>query len=201
MRSRLVLILVSLSLSAFAEEPKKLKGSKKENAPKLDLGLPQFGEIPKDQKLESAKPKAETLSGPSGTRAEEGYTVVRVVHGKAFMRSPEGSKPSTPYPAVMATSGNPWQTEKFGTVVRVKSPAKRGARIELAILDQRGDTIMEASGELRFPTGSDEAEWQVDWEPTAIRNPGEFQVLVRVGGNPLGTFPFKVVAEGAAPAK
>jgi len=33
-----------------------------------------------------------------------------------------------------------------------------------------------------------------------IRNPGEFQVLVRVGGNPLGTFPLKV-AVGPADSK
>jgi hypothetical protein len=112
------------------------------------------------------------------------------VHGKSFIRSPEGAKAATPFPQVTVTA-NPYMTEKFSSVVRVKSPAKKNARIEVAILDQRSDTVMEASGELRFGTG-DEAEWQVDWEPSGIRNPGEFQVLVRIGGNPLGTFPLKV---------
>lgn len=191
------LAVLSLSLVTFADEPKKLKGSKKESAPKLDLGLPKFGEIPKDQKLENASGKGETQQqGPSGVRVDEGYSVVRVVHGKGFIRAPDGAKPSTPFPQVTATT-NPLMTEKFSTVVRVKSPAKKNTRIEVAILDPRSDTVMEASGELRFGTG-DEAEWQVDWEPSGIRNPGDFQVLVRIGGNPLGTFPLKVAT--AAPA-
>ncbi len=200
MRSLLVLIVVSLSLSALAEEPKKLKGSKKDAAPKLDLGLPQFTDVPKDQKLESAKGKTDTQTGPTGARADEGSSVVRVVHGKTFIRGTDGAKSATPFPAVTATPSNPWQMEKFSSVVRVKSPAKKNARIEVAILDQRTDTVMEAAGELRFGN-SEEAEWQVEWEATSIRLPGEFQVLVRVGGNPLGTFPFKVQAEAPAPTK
>lgn len=193
----LAVAALSLSLVALADEPKKLKGSKKESAPKLDLGLPKFGDIPTDQKLENASGKGEPQQqGPSGTRVDEGYSVVRVVHGKAFIRAPDGAKPSTPFTQVTATT-NPLMTEKFSTVVRVKSPAKKNTRIEVAILDPRSDTVMEASGELRFATG-DEAEWQVDWEPSGIRNPGDFQVLVRIGGNPLGTFPLKVAT--AAPA-
>lgn len=197
LRSFLIAAL-SLSLVALADPPKKLKGSKKEAAPKIDLALPAFGELPKDQKLENASKKTETQDAPSTVRADEGYTVVRVVHGKSFIRSPDGAKPATPYPQVNVTT-NPFMTEKFSSVIRVKSPAKKNARIEVAILDQRADTVMEASGELRFGTG-DEAEWQVDWEPSGIRNPGEFQVLVRVGGNPLGTFPLKV-AVGPADSK
>lgn len=192
---------LSLALTASAADP-KLKGSKKEAAPKLDLGIPVFKEIPKDQKLEKPKVADEAQQGPTSTTLDEGYSVVRVVHGKAFIRGPDGAKPSTPFPQVTAT-GNPLATEKFSSVVRLKSPAKKNTRIEVAILDQRGDTVMDASGEIRFGAGP-EAEWQVDWEPTGIRNPGEFQVLVRVGGNPLGTFPLKVLppaAPAAPPAK
>jgi hypothetical protein len=195
----IALLLLSLSLVVHAEEPKKLKGSKKETAPKLDLGLPTFGAIPKDQKLESAKGKPDAQNAPSATRADEGYSVVRVVHGKGFIRGPDGAKASSPFPEVRVTA-NPFTTEKFSTVVRVKSPAKKNSRIEVAILDQRGDTVMEAAGELRFGNG-EEAEWQVDWDSTGIRNPGEFQVLVRVGGNPLGTFPLKLALAPDAPAK
>lgn len=190
----LVLASLSLALVAQAADP-RLKGAKKESAPKLDLGLPTFKAIPKGQKLEKPKDAAEAQQSPSGTRVDEGYTVVRVVHGKAFMRGPDGARPSTPFPHVNV-SGNPYTTEKFSSVVRLKSPGKKNTRIEVAILDPRGDTMMEASGELRFGT-SDEAEWQVDWDSTGVRNPGEFQVLVRVGGNPLGTFPLKLAA--AAP--
>lgn len=192
MSRALALVALLLAAVAHAEEPKKLKGSKKESAPKLDLGIPSFGEIPKDQKLESAKGKEETKQGaPSGTRAEEGFSVVRVVHGKGFIKGPDGAKPSAPFPQV-AASGPPWMTEKFSTVVRVKNPAKKGARIEVAILDTRDDTVMEASGEIFFRGTGDETEWQVDWDSSGIRNPGEFKLLVRVGGTPLGTFPFKV---------
>jgi hypothetical protein len=183
-----VTVLLLASVSA-AEKP---RAGKKEPAPRLDLGIPSFGEIPKDQKLESAKGKTEELAGPSGARVDEGYTVVRVVHGKTFMKSPEGAKPTTPFPHVTA-SGPPWMTEKFSSIIRVKSPAKKNARIEVAVLDPRSDTVMEASGELIF-RGGDETEWQVDWDHSGVRAPGEFQLLVRVGGTPLGTFPFKVVA-------
>jgi hypothetical protein len=192
MSRALALVALLLAVVAHAEEPRKLKGSKKESAPKLDLGIPSFGEIPKDQKLESAKGKEETKQGaPSGTRAEEGFSVVRVVHGKGFIKGPDGAKPSAPFPQV-AASGPPWMTEKFSSVIRVKNPAKKGARIEVAILDTRDDTVMEASGEIFFRGTSDETEWQVDWDSSGIRNPGEFKLLVRVGGTPLGTFPFKV---------
>ena len=194
MRMLRSLLIAALSLSAavvHAEEPRKLTGSKKESAPRLDLGLPTFNALPTDQKLEKSK-RVETQLKPSGTRADEGYTVMRVVHGKGFLRGPDGAKPSTPFPQV-TVSGNPLMTEKFSSVVRVKSPGKRNTRIEVVILDPRGDTVMDASGELRFGTG-EEAEWQVDWEPSGVRNPGEFQVLVRLGGNPMGTFPFKVAA-------
>lgn len=190
----LALASLSLALLAHAADP-KLKGSKKEAAPKLDLGLPTFKDIPKDQKLEKPKEPADAQQAPSGARVDEGYSVVRVVHGKGFMRSPDGARPSTPFPQVNV-AGNPLMTEKFSSVVRVKSPGKKNTSIEVAILDQRGDTVMEASGELRFGTGV-EAEWQVDWEPSGIRNPGEFQVLVRLGGNPMGTFPLKVATAGA----
>ena len=193
----LILAALSLALVAQAADP-KLKGSKKEAAPKLDLGLPTFKDIPKDQKLEKPKDPADAQQGPSAVRVDEGYTVVSVLHGKGFIRGPQGAKPSTPFPQV-TVAGNPLATEKFSSVIRIKSPAKKNTRIEVAILDQRSDTVMEASGEIRFGTG-DEAEWQVDWEPTGIRNPGEFQVLVRIGGNPLGTFPLKVAAAAAPPA-
>lgn len=187
---------MSLALVAHAADP-KLKGSKKEAAPKLDLGLPIFKDIPKDQKLEKPKDPAEAQQKPSAVRADEGYSVVRVVHGKSFLRGPDGAKPSIAYPQV-TVAGNPLTTEKFSSVVRVKSPAKKNTRIEVVILDQRGDTVMDASGEMRFGTG-EEAEWQVDWEPTNIRNAGDFQVLVRIGGEALGTFPLKLATAAAPP--
>lgn len=191
-RSLLVLSLLVSFVAGAAEPAPKLKGSKKDKAPRLDLGVPAFNEIPKDQKLETATPKDKQQTSPTSTRVDESYTLVRVVHGKAFTRGPDGAKASTPYPQVNATS-NPNTTERFSSVIRVKSPARKNTRIEVVILDQRGDTVMDAQGELRFAS-ADETEWQVDWEPTGFRAPGDWQVLVRVGGTPLGTTPLKVVA-------
>lgn len=187
--SRLLLAAtLCLGVLAHADEP-KLKGAKKESAPKLDLGLPTFKELPKEQ-LQKAKPGEDQQVRPSAGGPEEGYTVLGVVHGKAFIRSPDGAKPSTPFTQVNVTPGNPWTTEKFSTVVRVKNPKKKSASIEVVMLDARGDSVMDASGELVFRAG-EIAEWTVDWEPSSIRNPGDFQVLVRIGGNPMGTFPLK----------
>jgi hypothetical protein len=181
------LVCVGGALAADPKTDPKLKGSKKEAAPKLDLGIPDFGKLPTDTKLEESKAKPETAPTTKSSPVEEGYSVVRVMHGKAFVRSGDGAKPSAPFPQVTIDHNT---AEKFSTVVRVKNPAKKNARIEVVVLDYRGDTVMEASGELYFRGGA-ETEWTVDWEPTGVRGPGDFQVLVRVAGNPLGTFPIK----------
>lgn len=180
--------LLTLAVAAVAAEP-KLKGSKKETAPKLDLGLPTFKELPKEQLKKSTDSDTQQIA-PSASGPEETWTVLGVVHGKAFIRTPDGAKPSTPFPQVNVTTGNPWTTEKFSTIVRVKHPKKKSASIDVVILDPRGDTVMDASGQLVYRAG-EVAEWTVDWEPTSIRNPGDFQVLVRIGGNPIGTYPLK----------
>lgn len=185
-----ILLALSLSLHTQAQEKPKLKGSKKESTPKLDLTLPTFNSIPKDQKLESKEAIAEPQLAPSAPRAEEGYSMVRVVHGKSFVRGPGGAKPASPMLEV-TIFGDPPMTEKFSSIVRVKSPAKRNASIDVVILDPLGHELMDASGELRFGE-STETEWQVDWEPTHVRSGGEYQVLVRVARVPLGTFPLKL---------
>ncbi len=180
-----------LSSAAPAQEPKpKLKGSKKERAPKIDLGLPTFGALPTGDGMKKLDEKAPTeRSSPTSVPA---YGVVSVQHGKGFVPTPTGSKPSLPFLAVTA-SGSPLVTEKFSTVVRVRSSELRSASIEVLVLDPRGDTVMDANGELAFK--ADETEWSVDWAPTAIRAPGAFEVVVRVGGQPLGTFPLTIDAK------
>jgi hypothetical protein len=195
--SRTVLIGgVLLSLVAFAQtktEP-KLKGTMKQGAPKLDLGIPRFDALPKGDDMKKVDEKAPTERAATAPGVSP-YTIVGVQHGKGFLRTPTGSKPSAPYPAVMA-SGNPLMTEKFSTVVRVKAPEKKNASIELAVLDPRGDTVMDAQGQVTFK--GEEADWTVDWAPSGIRAVGDFQVLVRIDGNPLGTFPLKIEAKADA---
>lgn len=192
--SRTIVIAVLFASSAFAEEPKakdpKLKGSMKQQAPKLDLGL-SFGAIPKGDGMKKAEEKP-AADRPTTTEGQATYSIVSVQHGKSFLRTPTGAKPSAPFPSVAAT-GAPLKTEKFSTVVRVKAPDKKSTAIEVVVLDPRGDTVMDASGQLTFKT--DEADWTVDWDPTGIRNAGDFQVLVRLGGNPMGTFPLKIEAK------
>lgn len=186
-------LLCAFTVGAQGKPEPKLKGSMKQKAPKLDLGLPTFSALPKGddlEKVEEKKPEERKATAPG----EPPYSVVSVQHGKGFLRTPTGAKPSAPYPAVVA-SGAPLMTEKFSTVVRVRAPEKKNTSIELAVLDPRGDTMMEASGQLSFK--GEEADWTVDWDPTGIRAAGDYQVLVRVGGNPLGTFPLKVEAKAS----
>jgi hypothetical protein len=79
-------------------------------------------------------------------------------------------------------------------VVRVKSPQKANASIDVVILDPRGDTTMSASGQLNFRgQNQTEADWTVEWDPTPCRAGGNYQVMVRIAGQVLGTWPLKVV--------
>lgn len=193
--SRTLVVVALIAGSSFAEEPKpkdpKLKGSMKQSAPKITLDLPTFNTIPTGEGMKKVEEKP-VADRPTTTEGQASYTVVSVQHGKSFIRTPTGSKPSAPYPSVTA-SGNPLMTEKFTTVIRVKAPDKKTTSIEVAVLDPRGDTTMSANGRLSFK--ADEQDWTVDWDPTGIRNAGDYQVLVRVGGNPLGTFPLKIEAK------
>ncbi len=188
--SRLLVAVALLgSLAAIAADAPKLKGSMQQSAPKLDLGLPKFTDIPKGEGLEKPKEKA-----PEQTRtnvaSEPICSLVSLQHAKGFIRSPEGARPSAPYPAVIAT-GAPPTLEKFITMVRVKCTDKKSRGVEVVVLDGAGDTVMEASGELGFRAGA-EADWQVEWEPTSVRRALNLSVLVRVGGEPLGTVPLPV---------
>lgn len=188
---RLLTSMLLCSSLAWAAAPKKdaakLKGQK------LDLGLPKtFNAIPTGEGMEKPKEKA-AQSAPTTVSTDAVYTVVRVSHGKSLVRGPEGAKSPTPYDQV-ATDGNPPTTEKFTTVVRVRATQKTNASIDVVILDPRSDTLMQASGEIFFKSLKElEADWTADWERTTLpRGPGSYQVLVRVAGQPLGTFPLKI---------
>ena len=57
---------------------------------------------------------------------------------------------------------------------------------------------MSAAGELRFRgTKGDEVDYVVDWDAVPCRWAGDFLVAVRVAGQPMGTWPLKVVEPNA----
>lgn len=192
---KFALVIVALSVApllAQATEPPSLKGTKKTSAPPLKLDLPAFENIPQNQKLESAAEAKERSQSPAPS-VDESYSIVRLIHGRGFVHSADGLKPTLTL-AQIAASGSPLMLDGFSSVVRVKHERKKDARIELVVLDDRGDTVMSAEGALRFGK-SQQAEWQVDWEPTRIRAAGDYQVLIRIGGNPISTLPLKIVSE------
>jgi hypothetical protein len=183
-------LLLLLSLPALANSPdagtkKHAKGSD------FDLGIPTFGEIPKGNDL--TKPKAQdTLDGPTVTATGALYSVVRVQHAKAFLRSPTGAMPAGGALDPLPLSGKPLSTEKFTTVIRVKSPQRASGSIELAFVDGRGETLMSSRGELTFRgQKGDEVDYTIDWDPTPCRAGGEFTLNVQIGGQSVGTFPVK----------
>ena len=196
----LTVIGVLGSMLAFGAGGKPDAG--KPNSQKLDLGLPKtFSALPTGEGLEKPKEKA-VQSGPTTVATDAQYVVVSVVHGKSFLRTATGAKSSTPFEQV-ATEGTPSVTEKFSTVVRVRCISKVNASIDVVILDPRSDTLMEASGELFFRAQKDpELDWTVDWDHTSLpRGPGNYQVLIRVAGQPMGTFPLKIAEPAAKPDK
>jgi hypothetical protein len=178
---------------ALAADPKPKAGAKPKGKP-VELNLPSVGALPSADGL--SKPKEKTTDqSPTTTAANATYQIVRVMHGRAFNRSAGGATPVGGALETIALSGNPPSTEKFGTIVRVKSPQRTNAPIDVVILDPRGDTTMSHSGELNFRgTKQDEVDYSVEWDPTPQRSGGAFQVMVRIGGQVMGTWPLKVAS-------
>jgi len=56
---------------------------------------------------------------------------------------------------------------------------------------------MTSSGELNFRRAKgDEVEYPVEWAPTPWPKGGNFSLLIRIGGQAMGTWPLKVVGPG-----
>ena len=71
--------------------------------------------------------------------------------------------------------------------------ARVNASIELVILDPRGDTALSGAGELVFRDGkADHVDYLLDWAPVARPSGGDYQLLIRIAGKPMGTWPLKV---------
>jgi hypothetical protein len=167
--------------------------------PKLDLGLKVDvgGSIPKGTELKKANQKDVKLESTTNA-ADLSYEIVKVSHGKSFAYGPNGATPTVALEGIPA-SGNPLTTEKFTTVVRVKCAQKVSASIELAVLDARSNEIMSGGGTVYFRSKtSAESDYTLDWDPTAVRAAGDYNLMVKVAGNIVGTFPFRIVDKNAA---
>ena len=150
------------------------------------LGLGGLATIPKGEELGAAGSEGRG-SGPSVKSVDERFEVLSVQHAQSG-----GARTAL---SQVGASGAPLRTEPFSSRVRVRSAARRTAPIEVVVLDVRGDTVMSASGTLSYSgLQGDAAEYTVDWDPTPVRGPGAYSVLVRVAGQPLGTWPLTVVA-------
>src|SRR5262249_30274898 len=144
------------AIAVAADKPKK----KNDLGLKVDVG----GGVPKGEELQRPKETQEKVESSQKT-TDVAWTVVRVQHGKAFNRGPGGAVASPALEAIPA-SGNPFTTEKFTTVVRVKCAQKVSASIDLQVLDSRANTLMEGGGTLSFRgEKSDEADYTLDWDP------------------------------------
>lgn len=169
------------------------KGAEPERPKAPDLGLPSFGAIPKGEGVVAPK---ETSPLPEATisPASATYSIVHVFHGKAFSRGPGGARPVGGGMAAITVSGKKPATEKFTTVVRIKSPQRVGAAITLQITDPYGGSLMSASGDFTFRgTKGDEVDYTVDWDPTACRAGGDYTLSIRIGDAVVGTYPLKLV--------
>lgn len=200
MRTLLLMFTLSLSGAALAADPapaagpsKKSKKPEKKKAKPPAFTLPSLGEVPKADGATRRTSTDELSAKAAGSDAT--YSVVKVSHAKAFGGAANAAVAVSPL-EIVKLRGAPVRTEKFSSVIRVKSPQKVGAPIDVVILDARGDTAMSASGELTYRGAKgDEAEWLVDWDPSPVRGPGQYSVLVRIAGQPMGTWPLQIAAE------
>lgn len=164
--------------------PKKAAGK----APEVDLNLPTFGAIP-NEKLNAPGETTETVVPTVSAVAAE-YKVVSVTHAKSFMRGPGGSKPIGSALREISLSGNPPESEKFTTVVRVRCPQRTSAPIEINIIGPRGQTFMSGRGEVSFRgVKQDEVDYTLEWDPTTSNDSGTYDVQVRVAGRSMGSWP------------
>ncbi len=187
------LLLADGSSSVTTDAGTPRKAGAKAKAPTITV--PTFGALPKADGV--TPPAAEKLGAePTVTSIAATYAIVKVQHAKTFVRSPSGLLATGGTLEAVPLTGKPPTTEKFTTAVRVKSPQRASAPIELAILDSRGATAMSASGEVSFRTvKGDEVDYLVDWDPVPLRSGGDFQVLIRIAGQPMGAWPLKIVEQ------
>ncbi len=179
---------LTCSIPVLAQGAAKPKTPSK-TAPKIDLGLPNFGPPPKVEVAPKSAPEA--APAPAAEVKSEKHQIVRVLNGVGWSDSAEGRRPSVEYKKVQLGVGG--VAPRFSTVVRVRHAKAKGIGIQIEVTDPRGNVVMETQGQVTFRKGSTEADWQVDWDPTPFRIPGTCQMSVRLGDAEPVAFPLEVV--------
>ena len=189
--------VLSISFTALgAETTPKAPAKTKVDVPKIDLS--GLGSIPKGEGLSAKRverPEPEPMAPRFGDAELAKYEVLGIGHARSFTRGAKGLAPVGGMLRSIQLSGTPPTTQPFATVVRVRSSHKGDAAIEVVILDPSGDTALSGSGQVRFKSDGTTTDWQIDWDPTPRPKSGTYQVLVRVGGKPMGTWSLEVVHE------
>jgi hypothetical protein len=159
------------------------------------ITLPALREIPKAEGI--TRPPVEKVAvEPTVKSVAATYRVTRLQHARSFLQARVGPLPIGGTLTAVNLSGKPPTIEKFSTAIRVQSPQKVDARIEIAIVDFRGEVVMSSAGELRFRGAKgDEVDYTVDWDPVPWRSAGDFQVVVRVAEQPMGLWPLTLVEQ------
>jgi hypothetical protein len=159
------------------------------------ITLPALREIPKAEGI--TRPPVEKVAvEPTVKSVAATYRVTRLQHARSFLQARVGPLPIGGTLTAVNLSGKPPTIEKFSTAIRVQSPQRVDARIEIAIVDFRGEVVMSSAGELRFRGAKgDEVDYTVDWDPVPWRSAGDFQVVVRVAEQPMGLWPLTLVEQ------
>ncbi|MFL5318843.1 MAG: hypothetical protein ACJ790_04245 [Myxococcaceae bacterium] len=187
-------LLLAAAPGLAADKAAAAPAKKGKSAPSMkgELTLPKFEALPTGDGID--KPKAEKMGELKEGVGDATYDVVKVQHGKSFMRSPSGATPMGGELTEIPLTGNPPSTDKFTTNIRVHSKARNNVPIEVAIVDPRGDTVMSSEGQVVFHgSKQDDVDYQIDWDPTPLRGGGDYKVLVRLANEVKGTFPLKIV--------
>jgi len=191
-----VLLAAAPALAADAKKPAPSAKAEKKDRKKvegLNLDL-KFDALP--SAAGSNKPAMDKIGEDTrASAADATFEVIKVQHAKAFSTSAKGAVPIPGELSRVLLKGKPPATEKFSSAIRVRCAQRASARIEVVILDPRGDTALSANGDISYRVDATETEWVVDWDPTPLRGGGEYKVLVRIAGQPMGTWPLQIVAQ------
>ncbi|MEN9800636.1 MAG: hypothetical protein RL653_4333 [Pseudomonadota bacterium] len=183
---RTVLLLLVASSQAFAADK---AGPAKLSVPKLDLG---FSPLPRADGLKQAPAAVPREVRPEARPDEEGISVVSVAHGRDIARTASGAEPKQVLEAVLL-DGRPPTTERFSTVIRVRSVPRVDLLIEVTVIDPWGKSVMWNEGTVSFRGSTrGEQDYVVDWSPTSMRAGGRYTVEVKLDRRTVGSWPLEV---------